>query len=219
MIAHRSRSACATSASNRDTSKQSVQTEWRDDLMTNYQTTTTRLLNRLRRRDDLMTNYHTAATRLLNRLMSRDRTQGQKCYNCEILLISKSERVYRSLEILSCAMLQASKSGALMGLAIVVDWKRSFRRMPCKLLANRRVASSSDRTYCHIPTCSAFIKPDHIVADNNAALCPKRKHRTCSDCKNAYHCGECRRGRAVESVLNVVGLNGNNAPCAVVFSS
>lgn len=57
------------------------------------------------------------------------------------------------------------------------------QRCKSKFGAKRVELESKDRTYCHVPTCSAFIKPDDIDIDINAAHCPKCKSWTCSDCK------------------------------------
>lgn len=45
--------------------------------------------------------------------------------------------------------------------------------------------STDDRTYCHAPTCSAFIDPTTIK--DRLAVCPSCLTSTCSACKAAFH--------------------------------
>ena len=50
--------------------------------------------------------------------------------------------------------------------------------------------STIDRTYCAVPTCSAFIKPDPIFPDK-FALCTSCQSRTCIKCKHLKDSPEC----------------------------
>jgi hypothetical protein len=55
--------------------------------------------------------------------------------------------------------------------------------------AKRMEMSTRDETYCHRPTCSAFIAKHSI--HNNEAFCQKCRATTCGKCKNAWHFGPC----------------------------
>jgi hypothetical protein len=48
---------------------------------------------------------------------------------------------------------------------------------------------TTNRTYCHVTSCSAFIPPSQI--QESSATCPKCNAVTCSSCKAAYHMGNC----------------------------
>lgn len=41
------------------------------------------------------------------------------------------------------------------------------------------------RTYCHVPRCSAWIRPENII--DNIAPCPECEAFTCANCKEEYH--------------------------------
>lgn len=64
------------------------------------------------------------------------------------------------------------------------------QRCRSKFGQKRNELQTKNRTYCWVPTCSAFIKADSIDR-NNAASCPKGNHTTCALCKNAWHPGTC----------------------------
>lgn len=49
--------------------------------------------------------------------------------------------------------------------------------------------ATPNRTYCHQPTCSAFIPPATIK--DGVAECPQCKNKTCEFCKGATHGGDC----------------------------
>lgn len=49
--------------------------------------------------------------------------------------------------------------------------------------------SVKDRTYCHRPACSTFIKPHSI--HNGQAICQSCNARTCANCKAEWHFGPC----------------------------
>ena len=51
---------------------------------------------------------------------------------------------------------------------------------------------TKDKTYCHKPTCSAFIAPHSI--HNGEAICQKCNARTCSKCRAKWHFGPCSAG-------------------------
>lgn len=67
---------------------------------------------------------------------------------------------------------------------------------------------TKDRTYCHVPTCSAFIKPDTYVG--NGGKCPKimlAHGWTCVDCKQAYHLGVCPKDEALDMLMRKLLLS------------
>ena len=49
-----------------------------------------------------------------------------------------------------------------------------------------------DKTYCHVPDCSTFIKPHSI--HNGQAFCQSCRAATCEECKAAWHFGPCTEG-------------------------
>lgn len=66
---------------------------------------------------------------------------------------------------------------------------------------------SKDRTYCHVPTCSAFI-PSTNVTDGKRAACPKCNTITCAVCKKAYHGGNAfEKDKDPEDLLALASKN------------
>ncbi|KAI3340470.1 hypothetical protein F4824DRAFT_423230 [Ustulina deusta] len=61
--------------------------------------------------------------------------------------------------------------------------------------------STPNRTYCHQPTCSAFIPPSMIK--DGVARCPECKTQTCETCKGATHRGDCPSDTGLQQVLEV----------------
>ena len=51
---------------------------------------------------------------------------------------------------------------------------------------------TKNKTYCHRPTCSAFIAPHSIHSDE--AICQKCSARTCAKCRGNWHFGPCSAG-------------------------
>lgn len=51
-------------------------------------------------------------------------------------------------------------------------------------------------TYCHVPTCSAYIGQAH--KENTKATCPTCGAHTCVLCKQEHHDGDCKKDEAVE---------------------
>lgn len=49
--------------------------------------------------------------------------------------------------------------------------------------------ATTDRTYCHVATCSTFILPCDIT--DSTALCESCSAETCAQCKQATHAGHC----------------------------
>ncbi|KAI1754772.1 hypothetical protein F4782DRAFT_552698 [Xylaria castorea] len=61
--------------------------------------------------------------------------------------------------------------------------------------------STSNRIYCHQPTCSTFIPPSTIK--DGVARCPECTIQTCITCKGATHEGDCPADTALQQVLQV----------------
>lgn len=65
---------------------------------------------------------------------------------------------------------------------------------------NRREEfETKDKTYCHRPQCSAFIRPYTI--NGNLARCSRCRETTCADCKNKWHFGDCPKDEGVEQLM------------------
>ncbi|KAG8630647.1 hypothetical protein KVT40_002266 [Elsinoe batatas] len=60
---------------------------------------------------------------------------------------------------------------------------------------------TKDRTYCHVPTCSAFISPNSFV--NDVGTCRTCGSLTCSMCKSEGHGGDCPADADGQIVLRV----------------
>ncbi|KAK8156557.1 hypothetical protein BKA80DRAFT_337170 [Phyllosticta citrichinensis] len=61
---------------------------------------------------------------------------------------------------------------------------------------------TKDRTFCFVPTCSAWIHPDLIK--NDVGRCPKCKMATCSLCKGEAHgLGECPKDEQTLQLLRL----------------
>lgn len=64
---------------------------------------------------------------------------------------------------------------------------------------------TKDRTYCHVPTCSAFIPPRedkvHVLS------CNRCSSKTCRLCKEKSHRGRCRRDAQNEEVMEMMKEN------------
>ncbi|KAK1997828.1 IBR finger domain-containing protein [Colletotrichum falcatum] len=66
--------------------------------------------------------------------------------------------------------------------------------------------STIDRTYCHVPTCSAFIPPASIVGD--VGTCPDCPARVCALCKGPEHQNHaCTQDAAIQEVLQLANEN------------
>ncbi|KAI1458487.1 hypothetical protein F4805DRAFT_456829 [Annulohypoxylon moriforme] len=57
------------------------------------------------------------------------------------------------------------------------------------------------RTYCHIPTCAAYIP--HTSHSNDIATCGKCQKGTCVKCKGASHDGDCPNDLQSQQVLQL----------------
>lgn len=62
------------------------------------------------------------------------------------------------------------------------------------------------RTYCHEPTCSAWIPPESIAGE--VATCQRCLARTCTVCKAAAHNGDCPNDEPLQQLLNTSLTNG-----------
>ncbi|KZL79873.1 ibr finger domain-containing protein [Colletotrichum incanum] len=66
--------------------------------------------------------------------------------------------------------------------------------------------STTDRIYCHVPTCSAFIPPTTIHGD--IGICPERQARVFSLCKGPEHQDHaCAKDAATREVLQLASEN------------
>jgi hypothetical protein len=64
--------------------------------------------------------------------------------------------------------------------------------------------ATKNRTYCSVPTCSAFIESQYISGD--IATCPDCSSTTCTICK-ATHEGDCPKDVALQEILEVAKKN------------
>ncbi|KAI1457900.1 hypothetical protein F4805DRAFT_467167 [Annulohypoxylon moriforme] len=62
------------------------------------------------------------------------------------------------------------------------------------------------RTYCHRPTCSAFIPA--FLCKSNLAQCQVCFARTCTFCKGKYHNGDCPFDKGLLQVLKLAKKEG-----------
>lgn len=78
-----------------------------------------------------------------------------------------------------------------------------------RVIREKRIEYSTlDRTYCHEPSCSAFINPATSIGLDEAT-CPKCERKTCTLCKAAYHQGEdCPRDTGTLEVLAIATEKG-----------
>ncbi|KAJ0309362.1 hypothetical protein Brms1b_009151 [Colletotrichum noveboracense] len=66
--------------------------------------------------------------------------------------------------------------------------------------------TTPNRTYCHVPTCSAFIPPSKI--DGDVGYCPVDCHSTCTLCKGPAHPHHaCEQDQATQEVLRIAAEN------------
>ncbi|KAL7898113.1 hypothetical protein HDV63DRAFT_33721 [Trichoderma sp. SZMC 28014] len=65
---------------------------------------------------------------------------------------------------------------------------------------------STNRLYCHLPSCSTFI-PTQFIKDE-VATCVKCRNRTCTICKGASHVGDCPKDTETANILRIAGDNG-----------
>ncbi|EHK18242.1 uncharacterized protein TRIVIDRAFT_159594 [Trichoderma virens Gv29-8] len=66
--------------------------------------------------------------------------------------------------------------------------------------------NTPNRTYCHQPTCSAFIPLQFIQGDT--AICIKCRSETCTICKGPSHDDHCPEDMATLDVLRIASENG-----------
>jgi hypothetical protein len=75
-----------------------------------------------------------------------------------------------------------------------------------QLAKKKEEFESSDRTYCSVPTCSAFIASSQI--SENDATCPACDCVTCVACKAPTHSGECPTDEALQELMLQAGDSG-----------
>jgi hypothetical protein len=92
----------------------------------------------------------------------------------ELALQSENHYPVRCCKDLVSISVDESAISKLLGDNFVADFKKKIIEY-----------GTDDRTYCHAPTCSAFIDPDTIK--DRLAVCPSCLTRTCSACKVAFH--------------------------------
>ncbi|KFZ20941.1 hypothetical protein V502_02968 [Pseudogymnoascus sp. VKM F-4520 (FW-2644)] len=63
-----------------------------------------------------------------------------------------------------------------------------------------------NRTYCYLPTCSAFINTQDV--NGEGAECHECGSMTCTTCKAAAHAGDCPNDAALQQVLETARENG-----------
>jgi hypothetical protein len=64
-----------------------------------------------------------------------------------------------------------------------------------------------NRTYCSLPTCSAFIRAEQVTGE--VGTCPVCNTRTCTVCKAVAHeRGDCPKDSALQQVLETAAENG-----------
>lgn len=63
-----------------------------------------------------------------------------------------------------------------------------------------------NRTYCYLPTCSAFINTQNISGER--AACLECGSMTCTMCKGAAHTGDCLNDASLQQVLDTARENG-----------
>ncbi|KAH7032629.1 uncharacterized protein B0I36DRAFT_286721 [Microdochium trichocladiopsis] len=66
--------------------------------------------------------------------------------------------------------------------------------------------STPRRTYCHDPSCAAFVPPSHCL--NAVATCTLCARQTCTTCKQAAHGGDCPNDDALQSVIELARQQG-----------
>ena len=90
------------------------------------------------------------------------------------------------------------------------------QRCRTKFGQKRVELETKDRTYCYLPTCSAFIKPSTYGdgdTNSDAAPCPNSKKHddsliwTCVKCKTRWHGGDCPRDETMDTLLSTAGRN------------
>ncbi|KAK2608418.1 hypothetical protein QQS21_003104 [Conoideocrella luteorostrata] len=72
--------------------------------------------------------------------------------------------------------------------------------------AKEKEFGTANRTYCHTPTCSAFIPEQSIWED--VATCIKCGSRTCAICKRESHHGDCPDDSATAELLRTAAAQG-----------
>lgn len=66
--------------------------------------------------------------------------------------------------------------------------------------------NTSNRTYCHRPSCSSFIPPSRIEGERGRCL--DCNESTCTICKNRSHAGDCPEDTNTQQVLEMASQEG-----------
>ncbi len=69
--------------------------------------------------------------------------------------------------------------------------------------------NTTDRTYCHLATCAAFIPPANI--DGEKAACQRCERLTCAICKSGAHDGDCPEDPNYVSLMEAATAAGYQA--------
>ena len=77
-----------------------------------------------------------------------------------------------------------------------------------KFGSKRIELQTKDRTYCHVASCSVFIKPDTIDGAR-LATCTRCFEDTCAECKGAFHGlrGACPNDQATQELMDLAEDN------------
>ena len=73
------------------------------------------------------------------------------------------------------------------------------RDLSAEFVNRREEFETKDKTYCHRPHCSTFIRP--YVINGDLARCPRCHEATCVQCKGKWHFGDCPRDEGVQQLL------------------
>ncbi|KAG6002304.1 hypothetical protein E4U21_003255 [Claviceps maximensis] len=91
---------------------------------------------------------------------------------------------------------------------IPLDLMRLF--LSAKLLdtykAKELEYATPNRTYCYVPTCSAFVPPTSVQDD--VATCVECQSKTCTMCKDKTHTDDCPADTLTADVLRIAAENG-----------
>ena len=80
------------------------------------------------------------------------------------------------------------------------------RKLATQFAAKKPELDDKKPTYCHVPTCSAYI--GEAFKDLYVAVCPSCTTKTCLLCHQAEHEGDCAEDEAVEETLKLAESEG-----------
>ncbi|KAG5918508.1 hypothetical protein E4U42_006829 [Claviceps africana] len=91
---------------------------------------------------------------------------------------------------------------------IPLDPNRSFLSAGLldKYKAKEVEFATPNRTYCHVPACSAFVPPASVRGD--VATCVQCQSTTCTICKGKSHSRDCPVDTSAADVLRIAAENG-----------